>query len=389
MFARTLAGTCVALSLLASSASAADYKVGLLLPFSGVYAALGTHIENGFNLAIEHFSDELDGHGLEVVRQDTEASPATGLTSAKKLVLDDEVDVLAGIVSSGVLAGLRDFAHNSRTPLVVANAGNDLMTGEKCSPYVIRVSFSNSMIVRPMGPWMAGNGVKTAYLLAPDYAAGHQMMATFRESFEAAGGSVVGEQYPPLQGVKDYSPYLTVARSTRPDAIFVFFAGGAAITFVKQYEELGLKGDIPLYGAGWLTSPAYVHVQGGAADGIVGSLNYVPTIDTPENRRFQQAYRAAHDGSPGSEFAAAGYDAARTIIRAIAAAGEDRESLTEHLRAAEFTGPRGDVRIDPRTNNIIQSIYVFETQVRNGAATYAILDSIEDVRDAPKGCNLN
>ena len=389
MLIRRCAAVLAAVAFLAAPAGAADYRIGLLLPFSGVYAGLGSHIENGFRLGLEHFADELDGNAIELLREDTEAKPATGLAKARKLVLDDGVDALAGVVSSGVLAGLRDFVHQSRTPLVVANAGNDLMTGEKCSPYLVRVSFSNSMIVRPMGPWMAGRGVKTAYLLAPDYAAGHQMMTTFRESFEAAGGRVVGEAYPPLQGVKDYGPYLDAARAADPESIFVFFAGGAAITFVKQYQELGLKDAIPLYGAGWLTSPVYVHVQGDAADGIVGSLNYVTTIDTPENRRFQAAYRAAHDGKPGSEFAVAGYDAARAIVRAAAAAGDDKDAFAAHLRQVRFDGPRGPLRIDPATNNVIQNIYVFETRSRDGAADHAILDTIEDVRDAPHGCVLN
>lgn len=373
---------------LATPATAATYKVGLLLPFSGVYAGLGSHIENGFNLGLEHFANELQGHQIEVVREDTEANPATGLTKARKLVLDDRVDVLAGVVSSGVLGGIRDFVHSAEVPIVVANAGNDLMTGEKCSPYLVRVSHSNSMVVRPMGPWMATRGVERAYLLAPDYAAGHQMMNTFRDSFQAAGGEVVGEAYPPLQGVKDYGPYLTAARASNPDAIFVFFAGGAAITFVKQYQELGLQGDIPLYGAGWLTSSVYVHVQGDAADGIYGSLNYVTTIDTPENRRFQDAYRAAHEGKPGSEFAVSGYDAARTLIRAIAASGDDRSALTARLSQVEFNGPRGPFRIDPLTNNVIQNIYIFETKVANGAATHDILETFEGVRDAPNGCQL-
>ena len=389
MGTRFCTAACAILALLVVPAAAATYKIGLILPFSGVYAGLGSHIENGFNLGLEHFSDELGNNSIEVVREDTAANPANGLAKARKLVLDDRVDALAGVVSSGVLGGLRDFVHASKTPIVVANAGNDLMTGEKCSPYLVRVSFSNSMIVRPMGPWMANKGIRSAYLLAPDYAAGHQMMNTFRESFEASGGKIIGEAYPPLQGVKDYGPYLTAAQATKPEAIFVFFAGGSAITFVKQYHELGLKDAIPLYGAGWITSPAYVHVQGEAAGGIFGSLNYVTTIDTPENERFQQAYRAAHEGKPASEFAVAGYDAARLIILAAAAAGDDKQAFANKLREVQFNGPRGPLRIDPATNNVVQNIYIFETRVRNGAATHAILDTIEGVRDAANGCMLN
>ncbi|HSG96243.1 MAG TPA: penicillin-binding protein activator, partial [Afifellaceae bacterium] len=287
--------TAAGMAFTSGLAAAEEYKVGVLLPFSGVYAGLGAHIENGFKLGLEHFGADLGDNTITMIRADTEANPGSTLAKTKKMVLQDKVDVLVGIVSSAVLGGMRDFIHNSGTPLVVANAGNNDMTGVKCSPNIIRVSFSNAQINRPMGTWLAKQGVKKVYLMAPDYAAGHQMMEAFRKTFTEAGGEVVGEAYPPLQGTKDYGPYLTAAKAANPDAIYVFFAGGAAITFVKQYHGFGIGKEIPLYGAGFLTSAAYVHVQGEAADGTVASLHYVPAIDTPENKRFQEAYQAAHE----------------------------------------------------------------------------------------------
>ena len=142
------------------AAQAAEYKVGLLLPFSGVYAGLGSHIENGFKLGLEHFGGDLGGNTITLVREDTEAKPAVGLVKAKKMVLQEKVDVITGIVSSAVLGAVRDFAHGSKTPIVVANAGNNDMTGAKCSPYIIRVSFSNAQITRDMGSWLAEQGVR-------------------------------------------------------------------------------------------------------------------------------------------------------------------------------------------------------------------------------------
>ncbi len=311
---RLLTAAAAAAILAAAPAKAEEFKVGLLLPFSGVYAGLGAHIENGFKLGLEHFGDKLGDHTITMLRDDTEANPGATLAKAKKMVLADKADVLTGIVSSAVLGALRDFVHGSKTPLVVANAGNDQATGERCSPYITRVSFSNGSITRVMGPWLAAQGAKTAYLMAPDYAAGHQMMDAFQASFEAAGGKIVGEAYPPLKGTKDYGPYIGKAKASGADALMTFFAGGAAIAFVKQYKEFGAAADLPLYGAGFLTSAAYVHVQGEAADGIVASLHYVPTIDTAENKKFQEGYQTAYGGKLGSEFGVAGYDAARLII---------------------------------------------------------------------------
>ncbi|MDX5361261.1 MAG: ABC transporter substrate-binding protein [Alphaproteobacteria bacterium] len=389
---KTRTGAALAVAMAAAAAAmpakAAEYKVGLLVPLSGVYAGLGNHIENGFNLGIEHFGSELGDNTITLERADTEANPASTLGKAKKMVLQDKVDVLTGIVSSAVLGALRDFVHQSQTPLVVSNAGNDEATGKDCTPYIVRVSFSNSQVNRPMGTWMGQQGIKKVYLMAPDYAAGHQMMNTFRKSFTEAGGEIVGEAYPPLQGTNDYGPYLAAAQAANPDAIFTFFAGSAAIAFVKQYKDFGIGKDIPLYGSGFLTSAAYVHVQGEAADGVTASLHYVPTIDTAENKRFQEAYQAKHEGKLGSEFAVAGYDAARLIIEAIKMSGGDKKALAENLRKVKFTGPRGPLSIDPATNNVVQNVYIFRNDFKDGKVTQTVLDTIPDVQDPPNGCKM-
>lgn len=376
------------LCLLATAAGAAEYRVGLLLPFSGVYASLGEEIRDGFELALEHYRDRLGGDTVVTLSEDTEVKPPVGLTKAKKLVLQDRVDVIAGVVSSGVLAAIRDFVHGAGVPLVVANAGNDLATGERCSRYIVRISFSNSQINRPMGTWLARQGVKRVYAMAPDYAAGRQMIAAFKQTFEAEGGEIVGEVYTPFRKTKDFGPYLTEARAADPDAVYAFYAGGEAIAFVKQYGSFGLAETIPLRGAGFLVSPLYVEAEGDAAVGVVASLHYVPTLDTPENHAFREAFERATGRVP-SEYAVQGYDAGRLIVEALATSGGEREKLVEALRRVRFTGPRGPLEIDPATNNIVQNIYVFETvKGEDGRLTQKVLDVFEHVQDPPNGCSL-
>ena len=385
---QTLAATMLGAALAAAPARATDYTVGVLLPFSGVYAGLGDHIEKGFALGLETFGADLGGDRVTVVSADTEASPAAALARAKKLVLEDRADVLVGVVSSAVLGALRDFVHRSATPLVVANAGNVNATGRDCSPYIIRVSFSNRQITGPMGAWMAGQGIRSAWLMAPDYSAGHQMMDAFRDSFEAGGGRIVGESYPPLKGTRDYGPYLAAARAARPQALFVFFSGSSAVTFVKQYAAFGLAPDVALYGAGFLTSSAHLDAQGEAAAGFTGALHYLPDLDTPENRAFQQAFQAKHGGQVGSEFAVAGYDAARVVVEAIRAAGGDRQAFRDALAGVRFTGPRGPLRIDPATHNVVQNMYVFRNELENGRVVPRVLATIPDVQDPVNGCEM-
>ncbi|MBS0122512.1 ABC transporter substrate-binding protein [Thetidibacter halocola] len=371
---------------LAMPATAEDIKVGLLLPYSGVYAALGNDIDAGFALGLETFGAET-GATFEIVREDTEVKPPVALGKAKKLILQDKVDVMAGIVSSGVLGAVRDMVHGAGVPLIVANAGNDEATGIQCSPYITRMSFSNGQVNRPMGTWMAEQGIKKVYTLAPDYAAGRQMIDGFAQTFTAAGGEIVGQEFTPFQKTQDFGPYLAQAKASGADAVFVFYAGGEAISFVKQYDSFGLKADLPLYGSGFLTSALYVNAEGPAAEGVITALHYVPTIENDANKAFAEAFTAATGRVP-SEYAVQGYDSARALVEAVKAGATDRESLANALRQVSFDGPRGPLSIDPATNNLIQPIYVYETIAGEGGLTQKVLAQLPAERDPVNGCEM-
>ncbi|MDP6517639.1 MAG: ABC transporter substrate-binding protein [Alphaproteobacteria bacterium] len=384
----------LALALIAglpAPAGAGDpIRIGVVLPFSGVYAALGGDITDGMMLAFETFGDTVAGRRIELIREDSEVKPSVGLTKTKKLVYQDQVDLLVGPVASNVAGAMRDFVHNAEIPLIVPNAGNNLLTGERCSPWVIRTSFSNDQINRGMGGWLFDKGYRSLYLLAADYAAGHQMMAAVKRSFTAAGGAIVGEEYPPLRETKDFAPYLAKIKAAKPDAMYVFFAGGPAIQFVKQVHDFGLKKEIALTGAGWLTSPLFLPAEGAAAVGFTGALNYVPSIDSDENRQFQNAFQEKH-GRVGSEFTVQGYDTARLIVEALEITGgatDDKAALVAAMHQVSFTGPRGPLRIDPATNNVIQDIYVFETRQVGYAVKQVVIDKMEAVQDPPNGCRM-
>lgn len=384
---------CVILAVLLPGAGAASagepVKIGLLLPYSGVFAVIGADITDGLEFGLARFRARTK-RSIELFKEDTEVKPTVGLTKAKKLVYRDEVDLLVGPVGSNVANALRDFVHGAEIPLIIPNAGNNLLTGERCSKWILRTSFSNAQVTRGMGPWMVAHGYERVYLMAPDYAAGHQMMDAFRETFTAAGGTVVGEAYPSLRETRDYAPYLAQVKAAAPQAMFVFFAGGPAIQFVKQYAEFGLKDTIKLAGAGWLTSPLYIDEQGPAAAGVLGILNYVPSIETPENIEFQLAFQNMF-GRVASEFAVQGYDTARLIIEALALTEgnvKKRAALVAAMHKVTFTGPRGVLRIDPATNNIIQDIHIFETRAAGGKVRAVVIDTLPAVQDPPKGCRL-
>ena len=389
--AATRLGIACAAALAAGTACAAEpIRIGVILPYSGVYASLGGEITQGLELGFATFGDSFGGRTVELITEDSEVKPNVGLAKAKKLVFEDRVDLLVGPVASNVANALRDFVHSQKIPLVIPNAGNNLLTGERCSPWLIRTSFSNAQITRGMGAWMVQHGYDTVYLAAADYAAGQQMMDAFRETFTAAGGTVVGESYAPLRETKDFGPFLAQIKAAAPKAVFAFFAGGQAIQFVKQYDAFGLKDSIKLTGAGWLTSPLYIEAEGPAAAGVLGILNYVPGIDTPENAAFQEAYQARY-GRVASEFAVQGYDTAHLIAAALEATGgdtSDKAALMAAMRATKFAGPRGPIEIDPATNNVVQDIHIFETVAGANGVELRVIESLPAMRDPANGCKL-
>jgi branched-chain amino acid transport system substrate-binding protein len=378
-----LAGLATSTCML-SAAMAEDIKVGVLLPYSGVFAALAQDIDDAFVLGLETFGPEA-GVTFDLVREDTEVKPPVGLAKTKKLILQDEVDVLMGVVSSGVLGAIRDTLDGAGVPLIVANAGNDEATGEACSPYITRISFSNQQVNRPMGQWMVDQGVKKVFTIAPDYAAGRQMIDAFTTAFTAAGGEVVGQEWPPFQKTQDFGPFLANAKASGADAVYVFFAGGEAISFVKQYDSFGLKAELPLYGSGFLTSSLYVNAQGPAAEGVITALHYVPTLDNPANAALVAAFKAKTGRIP-SEYAVHGYDSARALVEAVKSGATDRATLAAALPKVSFTGPRGELRIDPATNNIVQPIHVYETVAGTDGLTQRVLATLPAEADPVNGC---
>ena len=383
-FKAALAGLVTSTAML-SAAYAEDIKVGMILPYSGVYAALGQDIHDGFTLGLDTFGEGVAE--FEIIREDDETKPPVGLAKTKKLILQDEVDVLTGIVSSGVLGAIRDTVDGAGVPLIVSNAGNDEATGEACSPYITRVSFSNHQVNTPMGQYLVDQGVKKVFTIAPDYAAGRQMIDAFTAAFTAAGGEVVGQEWPAFQKTQDFGPYLANAKASGADAVYVFFAGGEAISFVKQYDSFGLKAEMPLYGSGFLTSSLYVNAQGAAAEGVITALHYAPTLDNPENAAFVAAFKEKTGRIP-SEYAVHGYDAARALVEAVKSGATDRETLAAALPKVAFTGPRGELRIDPATNNIVQPIHVYETVAGADGLTQKVLATLPAVADPVNGCQM-
>jgi branched-chain amino acid transport system substrate-binding protein len=374
-----------------AQAQGAPVKIGLVLPYTGVYAELGNSITQAMELVFARENWTVAGRKIEMIKEDDEMKPPVGVRKTEKLIDSDKVDILTGPVHSGILMGMRDKVHNSKTILIVSNAGADAISRERCSRWIFRTSFSNWQPCQPMGGWVAKNVSKEVFQIAPNYQAGKDMMAAFRETFQPAGGKVVAEDYPKL-GETDYAPYLTKIKRSGAKAVFAFFSGTDAVNFVKQYDQFGLKQSIKLTGAGFLTEPDVLPAQGGSALGILTGHFYTPLLDNPVNHRFVKEFRDKFFGKLPDGFACQGYDTAEVIVRALKAVNgdtQDKDKLVTAIAATEFDSPRGRFRFDPKTHNVIQPfIYIREVREVYGGLNNVAIDKVADVRDPGTGCTL-
>ncbi len=338
-------------------AQATKLRIGLMLPYTGTYTPLAVAITNGFKLAIQERGGKLGGREIEYFQVDDESIPAKAPENVNKLIQRDKVDVLIGTVHSGVALGMAKVVRETGIIWIDPNAGADEITGALCAPNIFRSSFSNWQNTYALGKVVSQRGHKTAVFITHKYAAGEQMMASFKESFEKDGGKVVKELFLPFPQV-EFQALLTEIASIKPDAVAAFFSGGAAVKFLKDYQAAGLKGKIPLYGPGFLTDGVLEEV-GTAAEGMETTLHYGDGLDTKKDNAFRLAYVKAYKLQP-DVFAVQGYDAGQLLAAGLEAVKGDVSKKAEMIKAmenAKIDSPRGPWTLS-KAHNPVQDIYL-------------------------------
>ena len=338
-------------------AQGAKIKIGLMLPYTGTYAQLGVAITNGFKLAVAESGGKLGGRELEYFTVDDESDPAKATDNANKLVTRDKVDVLIGTVHTGVEMGIVKVVRESGTLHINPNAGAGAATGALCAPNIFRTSFTNWQPAYPMGKVLADRGIKKVVTLTWKYGAGEEAIEGFKEGFKKAGGTVVKELFLPFPSV-EFQPLLTEIASIKPDAVFVFFAGGGGAKLIKDWQAAGLKGKIGLYGSGFLTD-GILDAVGDAAEGIETTLHYGDGIETPKNKTFRLNYAKTFKLQP-DVYAVQGYDAGLLLAAGLKAVNGDvskKKELIAAMEKAKIDSPRG-VWTMSKAHNPIQDIYL-------------------------------
>ncbi|MBK7529995.1 ABC transporter substrate-binding protein [Piscinibacter sp.] len=368
----------------AAQAQSAKLKVGLMLPATGTFAALGTAIENGFRLYVAEQGGKLGGREIEFVKVDDESDPAKATDNVNKLIKRDNVDVLVGTVHSGVAMAMAKVAKDTGTLLFVPNAGADAVTGPMCAPNIFRSSFSNWQPGYAMGEVMAKKGHKNVVTITWKYAAGDESVKGFKEAFEKSGGKVVKELSLPFPNV-EFQALLTEIAATKPDAVYTFFAGGGAVKFVKDYAAAGLKKNIPLYGAGFLTDGT-LEAQGADADGLLTTLHYADSLNTQRDNSFRLAYAKAYKLQP-DVYAVQGYDAAQMLGIGLAAVKGDIGKKAEFAAAiekAKIDSPRGPFSVS-KAHNPVQDIYLRQV---SGKENKLVGVASKSLADPARGCRM-
>ena len=354
---RTIVAVTVVLVLIfgISAVGADTVKIGYMATMSGPAASLGIDILDGFKLGIKHKDDKLGGLGVELVVGDDQLKPEVGVQVATRMIEKDRVDMITGIVFSNVMMAVAKPVTDTGLFLISANAGPSPLAGAQCLPNFFAVSWQNDQTHEAMGKYLQDQGLKSLYLMAPNYRAGKDALAGVKRYYK---GNIVAEVYTKINQ-PDYAAELAQLRAAKPDGVFVFYPGGMGINFVKQYAQAGLKEEIPLYTTAFTLAQMVLPAMGDAALGLLNSSFWSPDLDNPANRKFVADFQAEYGRIP-SLFAAQGYDAALLIDSAIAAVGgnlKDKDALRSAFRSADFDSVRGTFRFN--LNHFpIQNFYI-------------------------------
>jgi branched-chain amino acid transport system substrate-binding protein len=350
-----LAAVTLALTVGSAAAQEKTIKIGFVSTFSGPGALIGNDMRNAFELGLDHLGRKLGGVPVEVIYEDDQQKPDVGVQKVQKLIEADKVDFIAGFIWSNVLLASLKPIVDSKTITVVTNAGPSQFAGELCSPYVFSMSWANDQTPEAMGLYMNQKGIKSVFLIGPNYAAGRDMLQGLRNTFK---GEVLGQEMTRWPDQLDFSAELSKARASGAASIFVFYPGASGIQFVTQYVQSGLKGQIPLYTAFVVDELSLPRLKD-LGLGIPGALNWVNDLPNDTNKKFVADYIAKFKTRP-SYYAAQTYDAVNLLDSAVTAVKGDvskNDDMRREMEKANFKTVRGNLKFG--NNHIpIQNFYL-------------------------------
>lgn len=355
-FKRLAALATLAASAIQPAFASDEVRIGFIAPMTGLYAQIGKDMVDGFRFYLEEKGGKLGGAPVKLIVEDDQGKPDAGVTKAKKLVLQDKVDMLVGgfLASSGYAIAPVSTAEKT---LYIAFASADDLTQRDLAkyPFVVRTSFTSSQPHQPLGEWACQQGYKRVATIAADYAFGYEATGGFQKVFEDCGGKVVQKVWPPL-GTKDFGPFLPALRGD-VDAIFALMPGPMALQFPKQLRTAGIKK--PLIGGGTNYDEFVLPFMGDEVIGDTSALHYSAALQTPKNEAFVKAYRAKYGKVP-SYYSENHYTTAMWIDETLLQSQGRYPGAAQFIRTMQsikLDAPRGPVQLD-EMRNVVQNIYI-------------------------------
>lgn len=371
----------VALLLMTSTAAAQEpIRVGFITDLTGPLAQPGKEMENGMRLFLAEHKNTLSGRPVELTVLDAGSSPAVALTKARELVEQRKVHVIIGPLPAFEAYAIVPYLNEKRIPSLSPSAAADDLTQRKATQFFVRVASTSSQPTQPFGTYAAKTlGYKKIAAIADDFAFGHEVVAGFHKAFEDAGGQIVQKLWPPL-GSKDQGPFIAQLRKDI-DAVFIGFAGVAALRFLKQFEDAGLKGKIPVLANQTAVDEALLRNMGDEAIGVISTMHYSAALDTPANRKFVAAYRKAFGADPGY-YSVGAYTAGlffKQALEQVRGKVEDTDSFLKALRGVAITdAPGGPIRLD-KYGQAVHNIYIRRVEKKEGRLQNIVTHTIESV----------
>ena len=385
---RVLAGPAVARAFDAAPACP-PLKIGVLLPGSRLYPRLAANLLDGMDVYLRRLSGNpqsaIPNRKFEVpvtlLPEDLGLAPRAAGAGARRLIAEEHVDLLGGVVGPGAAPRLRDLCAETRTFLVVADAGAHVVAPADESPWVFTNSLGYWQASWAMGEWARRHVGRRAFLASCFHESGYDALPAFRRGFEAAGGRVVemGISHVPPDG-HHLAPLMEAIRRSRADCVIAFHTGGFAVDFLRAYERAGLSGRMPLLGSTFLGEPAGLRALGKAALGMRSCVAWAPSLANAANREFTHAFREQTGRDPDS-FAALGCDTAQWVVAAAAAAGGVRrpEAFRAALGSARIAGPRGILTPAAGTRQGCPPLYLSEVRQQGGRLYNAVVAELDGV----------
>jgi branched-chain amino acid transport system substrate-binding protein len=363
-----------------TSPPAAPIRIGFLVPLSGPYVQNGRDILNGFLLALDEMGYRAGGRPIDLLVEDDEAIPAVGLTKARKLVEQQHVHIMAGALLSSTGYALAPYIDAAGVPMLYPVVSADDLTQRKRSQWIVRTGWTASQPNHAFGEYAYRTlGLRKVATIALDYAFGWESVGGFERTFTEQGGRITQKIWAPVS-VHDFAPYLAqIGRDA--DAVYALVLGRAALQFMRQYQEFGLKDRVRLIGGGTTTDEHVLPAMGDEAIGVITALHYSAALQTDANLKFAAAYRARYKKAP-SYYSESMYTGGKWLAAAVDAVQgrvEDRFAFRQALRTVHVDNlPRGPMRLD-EYGSPIENVYIRKVERVNGELQNTVIETFPAV----------